>query len=102
MSWYGGNETGAIPGAFPEKWWEGAALFHSALQYWYTTGDTTYNDIVKKGMQHQAGKHGNYLPSNYSSFLVSAIDRLGRLLQVNTLAGLRRSGVLGSCVHERG
>lgn len=78
MSWYGGNQTGANPGAFPTKWWEGAALFHSALQYWYTTGDTTYNAEVVQGMQHQAGSAGDYMPANYSSYLVRGISRLRR------------------------
>lgn len=81
MRWYGGNESGQIPGAFPEKWWEGAALFHSALQYWHTTGDDVYNSLVSKGMQWQAGQ-GDYMPGNYSSYLVRGgppLDRLARI-----------------------
>lgn len=70
MSWYGGNETGNEPGAFPDKWWEGAALFHSALQYWFTSGDSVYNEEMKVGMQKQAGKNGDYMPAKYSSYLV--------------------------------
>ncbi|KAA8643769.1 hypothetical protein EYZ11_010740 [Aspergillus tanneri] len=68
MTWYSGNETGGIPGAFPTKWWEGSALFLSLLLYWHYTGDTTYNAEVSQGMQHQAG-NGDYMPSNYSSYL---------------------------------
>ncbi|GKZ21218.1 hypothetical protein AbraCBS73388_006885 [Aspergillus brasiliensis] len=48
MTWYHGNETGQIPGAFPTKWWEGSALFTSLLLYWYYTGDSTYNDEVRQ------------------------------------------------------
>ena len=70
MTWYHGNETGQIPGAFPSKWWEGSALFTSLLLYWYYTGDSTYNDEVRQGMQWQAGDC-DYMPANYSSYLVS-------------------------------
>ncbi|KAL2847138.1 glycosyl hydrolase family 76-domain-containing protein [Aspergillus pseudodeflectus] len=68
MTWYSGNETGQIPGAFPDKWWEGAALFTSLLLYWHYTGDDTYNPQVRHGMQWQAG-NGDYMPSNYSSWI---------------------------------
>ncbi|KAB8227000.1 glycoside hydrolase family 76 protein [Aspergillus alliaceus] len=68
MLWYKGNETGQIPGAFPDKWWEGSALFLSLLYYWHYTGDTTYNSEVSQGMEWQAG-NGDYMPANYSSYL---------------------------------
>lgn len=69
MTYYKGNETGHIPGAFASKWWEGAALFLALLQYWHFTGDTTYNDELRIGLEWQAGD-GDYMPSNYSSYLV--------------------------------
>ncbi|KAL4914616.1 glycoside hydrolase [Aspergillus aurantiobrunneus] len=69
LKWYGGNETGAIPGSFPEKWWEGSALFMSLILYWYYTGDDQYNSLVTQGMQWQAGENGDYLPANYTSWL---------------------------------
>ncbi|KAI9041442.1 glycoside hydrolase family 76 protein [Aspergillus affinis] len=68
MTWYGGDKPGGNPGAFPTKWWEGSALFLSLLLYQHYTGDTTYNDAVAQGMEHQAGD-GDYMPSNYSSYL---------------------------------
>ncbi|KAJ5691762.1 Mannan endo-1-6-alpha-mannosidase DCW1 [Penicillium macrosclerotiorum] len=68
MTYYKGNETGHIPGAFASKWWEGAALFLALLQYWHFTGDTTYNDELRVGLEWQAGD-GDYMPSNYSSYL---------------------------------
>jgi mannan endo-1,6-alpha-mannosidase len=71
MTWYYGNETGQIPGAFPDKWWEGATLFLTLLQYWHFTGDTTYNSELSIGLQWQSGDSGDYMPSNYSSYLVS-------------------------------
>ncbi len=70
MTYYHGNETGQIPGAFPEKWWEESALFLALIQYWYFTGDTTYNGELSVGLQWQSGKDGDYMPSNYSAYLV--------------------------------
>ncbi|KAL5046083.1 glycosyl hydrolase family 76-domain-containing protein [Aspergillus fruticulosus] len=40
-----GNETGRIPGAFPEKWREGSVLFMSLIYYWYYTGNDQYNAL---------------------------------------------------------
>ncbi|GES64773.1 glycosyl hydrolase [Aspergillus terreus] len=68
MKWYSGNDTGGIPGAFPDKWWEGSALFLSTLLYWHYTGDDTYNSVTSQGMEWQAG-NGDYMPANYSSYL---------------------------------
>ncbi|KAJ5131792.1 hypothetical protein N7448_005950 [Penicillium atrosanguineum] len=69
FKWYYGNETGQIPGAFPDKWWEGSQLFAAALNYWHLSGDTTYNEEVSMGLQWQGGDKGDYMPSNYSSYL---------------------------------
>jgi mannan endo-1,6-alpha-mannosidase len=69
MIHYTGNETGQIPGKIPNTWWEGGAMFMALIQYWYYTGDTTYNSEVSTGMQWQAGD-GDYMPSNYSSYIV--------------------------------
>ncbi|KAJ5145534.1 Six-hairpin glycosidase [Penicillium bovifimosum] len=69
MKWYAGNETGQIPGSFPEKWWEGSALFLALLQYWHFTGDDTYNPQLSQGLEWQSGDKGDYMPSNYSSYL---------------------------------
>ena len=80
FKWYYGNETGQIPGAFPDKWWEGSALFAAALNYWHLTGDTTYNDEVSVGLQWQGGDKGDYMPSNYSSYLVRITTRRNELL----------------------
>jgi mannan endo-1,6-alpha-mannosidase len=78
MVWYHGNETGQIPGAFPSKWWEGSALFYALLNYWHFTGDNTYNDELSVGLQWQSGTNGDYLPSNYSQFLVRQALRYNR------------------------
>lgn len=39
-------------------------MFNSLINYWYYTGDTTYNDIVKQGMIFQTGPENDYMPPN--------------------------------------
>ena len=45
MSYYTGNETGQTPGLLPAPyyWWEAGAMWMILIDYWYYTGDTTYN-----------------------------------------------------------
>jgi mannan endo-1,6-alpha-mannosidase len=73
MSYYTGNQSGQIPGKLPDTWWEGGALFMTLMQYWYFTGDSSYNKEVTQGMLLQAGEDANYMPSNWSSYLVSTV-----------------------------
>ena len=34
------------------------------INYWYYTGDTTYNDITEQALLHQAGNDGDFMPLN--------------------------------------
>ncbi|EAW23580.1 glycoside hydrolase family 76 protein [Aspergillus fischeri NRRL 181] len=68
MSNYTGNQTGQIPGKLPDTWWEGGAMFMTLIQYWYWTGDTSYNEVTTQGMLFQKGNN-DYFPSNYSNYL---------------------------------
>lgn len=70
MSYYDGNKTGQIPGKLPGTWWEGGAMFMALIQYWYFTGDDSYNDVTNQGMLWQKGEHNDYLPSNWTQWLV--------------------------------
>ncbi|CZS94763.1 related to DFG5 protein [Rhynchosporium agropyri] len=45
-------------------WWEGGAMFGALIDYWYYTGDTTYNDMTSQALQHQSGPNHDYLPQN--------------------------------------
>lgn len=45
-------------------------MFMTLLQYWHFTGDDTYNDELSVGLQWQSGDAGDYMPANYSSYLV--------------------------------
>ncbi|KAJ6115045.1 mannan endo-1-6-alpha-mannosidase [Penicillium sp. IBT 16267x] len=69
MSYYQGNLTGHIPGAFPSKWWEGSILFGTMINYWFFTGDDSNNPAVIQGMNWQSGDNNDYMPANYSSYI---------------------------------
>ncbi|KAI8627945.1 glycosyl hydrolase family 76-domain-containing protein [Xylariaceae sp. FL1651] len=66
MSMYTGNQPGQTPGLLPQPyyWWEGGALMGAMIDYWYYTGDSTYNDITQQGMLHQVGPYNDYMPPN--------------------------------------
>jgi hypothetical protein len=70
MSYYTGNQTGQIPGKIPDTWWEGGAMFMTLFQYWHWTGDNSYNEVTKQGMLWQAGAQADYMPANWSRYLV--------------------------------
>jgi len=74
LTYYKGNETGQIPGLLPQPptgyyWWEAGAMFGALIEYWYYTGDTTYNDVTTQAMQFQVGEDNDYEPRNQSSSL---------------------------------
>lgn len=66
MVYYDGNKTGGIPGNLPPPyyWWEAGAMFGAMIDYWYYTGDTTYNDVTIQAMLHQVGPNADYMPPN--------------------------------------
>ena len=66
VTYYTGNNTGDTPGNLPDPyyWWEAGAFFGSLINYWAYTGDTTYNDITKQAILHQAGDSGDFMPTN--------------------------------------
>ncbi|KAI1320315.1 glycosyl hydrolase family 76-domain-containing protein [Xylariaceae sp. FL0255] len=66
MTFYTGNQVGQVPGLLPQPyyWWEAGALMGALIDYWYYTGDTTYNDITTQGMLHQVGPYNDYMPPN--------------------------------------
>ncbi|KAI0397742.1 glycosyl hydrolase family 76-domain-containing protein [Xylariaceae sp. FL0594] len=66
MSMYTGNQPGQTPGLLPPPyyWWEAGALMGAMIDYWYYTGDTTYNKITQQGMLHQVGPYNDFMPPN--------------------------------------
>lgn len=76
MAYYHGNESGQIPGMLPGPppdpsylhsgyfWWESGAMWGALIDYWYYTGDSTYNQEVIQGLQFQVGANKDYQPQN--------------------------------------
>ncbi|KAI4125427.1 MAG: hypothetical protein LQ347_005385 [Umbilicaria vellea] len=66
MQYYTGNHTGDIPGNLPAPyyWWEAGAMFGTLIDYWYYTGDATYNEVTTQAMLFQVGPDNDYMPPN--------------------------------------
>ncbi|KAL4890637.1 glycoside hydrolase [Aspergillus ambiguus] len=66
LSFYTGYRPGDNPGNLPDPyyWWEAGAMFNSLVDYWYYTGDDTWNDITMQGLLWQAGDTGTFMPTN--------------------------------------
>jgi mannan endo-1,6-alpha-mannosidase len=43
--------------------------FGTMINYWYYTGDTTYNAVISQALLHQAGADGNSMPLNQTKAL---------------------------------
>ena len=71
MTYYTGNLSGNVPGMLPPPyyWWEAGAMFGTLIDYWYYTGDATYNQLVTQGMQFQVGPDNDYMPPNQTKQL---------------------------------
>ncbi|OHF02891.1 glycosyl hydrolase family 76 [Colletotrichum orchidophilum] len=78
MKFYEGNKTGQIPGILPGPpdsgvgyyyWWQGGAMMGTYVDYWYYTGDESYNHVVTEGMLHQVGEDRDYMPRNHTASL---------------------------------
>ncbi|KAM0719346.1 hypothetical protein Q7P37_005251 [Cladosporium fusiforme] len=71
MTYYKGNLSGQTPGLLPQPyyWWEAGAMFGSLLDYWYYTGDSTYNKVTEQALLFQVGPDNNYEPTNRTSDL---------------------------------
>lgn len=69
MDYYTGNQTGQTPGMFanPYYWWEAGAAWNSMLDYWYYTGDDTYNSLLHSSLLFQTGPDWDYMPSNQTT-----------------------------------
>ncbi|KAJ5469252.1 Mannan endo-1-6-alpha-mannosidase DCW1 [Penicillium diatomitis] len=68
MTYYTGMNPGDNPGNLPDPyyWWEAGAMFNSLINYWYYTGDETWNDITTQAMLWQAGDNAAFMPANQS------------------------------------
>ncbi|KAK4112364.1 glycoside hydrolase family 76 protein [Canariomyces notabilis] len=74
MSYYHGDEPGQTPGILPGPppggpyyWWQAGAMWGTLIDYWYYTGDSTYNDQAIYAMVFQAEPPLNsYMPANWT------------------------------------
>lgn len=66
MKYYQGNQSGQTVGILPQPyyWWEAGAMFAEMIEYWFYSGDTTYNDVVTQGLLAQVGPNNDYMPPN--------------------------------------
>ncbi|KAL7816359.1 glycosyl hydrolase family 76 domain-containing protein [Trichoderma aethiopicum] len=66
VSFYHGNEPGQTPGLLPDPyyWWEAGAMMGTLIDYWYYTGDETYNNLTKQALLFQVGETNDYMPRN--------------------------------------
>lgn len=69
VRYYTGNNTGDVPGNLPSPyyWWEAGAMFGALVNYWYLTGDTSYNNITQQAMLHQASSSQDFMPLNQTT-----------------------------------
>ena len=65
MTFYTGNNTGDNPGNLPPPyyWWEAGAMFMHMVDYYYYTGDPSYNQATIEAIDWQAGTDGEFMPS---------------------------------------
>ncbi|KAK9236536.1 glycoside hydrolase [Lipomyces kononenkoae] len=66
MDYYNGNQTGGTLGKFtwPYYWWESGAAWGSLLDYWFYTGDTTYNQMFTDALLANVGPNNDFMPKS--------------------------------------
>ncbi|KAI0872890.1 glycoside hydrolase family 76 protein [Hypoxylon argillaceum] len=71
LKYYTGNNTGDTPGNLPDPyfWWEAGAMFGTMVDYWFLTGDESYNDVTTQAMLHQVGDDNDFMPTNQTRTL---------------------------------
>ncbi|KAI5309257.1 hydrolase 76 protein, partial [Ascosphaera atra] len=68
VSYYNGDQPGQTPGVmpYPYYWWLGGAMFGALVDYYYYTGDDTWNNMTTQALLWQAGPDADYKPMNQS------------------------------------
>ncbi|KAK9477389.1 glycoside hydrolase [Lipomyces japonicus] len=69
MTYYNGNVSGGTPGMFVDGyyWWQSGAAWGSLLDYWFYTGDETYNDQLLNAVLFQVGDNWDFMPKNVTT-----------------------------------
>lgn len=50
-------------------------MFGQMIEYWYYTGDSTYNDVITQGLLAQVGPDNDYMPPNQTKTEVRTSTR---------------------------
>lgn len=68
MDYYIGNSPGSSFGEIsaPYHWWEAGMAWGSILDYWYYTGDETYNTELSRSLLHRAGENWDSAARNHT------------------------------------
>lgn len=71
LKYYTGNNTGDVPGNLPDPyfWWEAGAMFGTMVDYWFLTGDDSYNAATTQALLHQVGDDEDFMPINQTRTL---------------------------------
>lgn len=66
MTYYRGNYSGQAVGLLPDDyfWGMSGALFGQMVEYWFYTGDDTYNKITSEALLAQIGPGKDYMVPN--------------------------------------
>ena len=78
-------------------------MFGQMIEYWYYTGDTTYNDVITQGLLAQVGPDNDYMPPNQTKTEVRTPTRKTCFLPCDQ-AGIPydgRSSKANNCIGKR-
>ncbi|KAK9381101.1 glycoside hydrolase [Kockiozyma suomiensis] len=66
MSYYNGNTSDGTVGKFvsPYYWWEAGGAWGSLLDYWFYTGDETYNSQLSEALLANVGPNWTFMPKS--------------------------------------
>ncbi|KAM0705486.1 hypothetical protein Q7P35_006845 [Cladosporium inversicolor] len=51
----------------PYYFWENGLAWDSLINYWYQTGDDSYNDFIAYSLRHQVGENNDFMPANQTT-----------------------------------
>jgi mannan endo-1,6-alpha-mannosidase len=73
---YNVDQPGKPIGYFdsPYYWWSAGAVWDSMIDYWYLTGDSTYNNIVHQALLSQVGPNNDFMPTNQTKAEVFVME----------------------------
>jgi len=76
IAYYDGDQPGKIPGILPGPppsgdyyWGESGQMWNTLIAYAHAMGDSSYNDLIAKGLLWQTGPGDNFMPANWSTAL---------------------------------